>query len=282
MRIGDLDALHLEKLLADAEAGVTTSSPPPDILPKIEGEGEGAGEAEVKALEEEAEADNPRKRKRKEKKEAKRIAAIERVSEQGNKPFDETLLAIIGVLDEIKLQRNVAAWVRAGGLWGPDGRPRDTGTNTSASTGSEDERTTSDSVLPSSSTAVSPSHASETTNGSTVVDHDANAGENKNTDDRSARRKEKKRRRRRAQARVQAQGQVDGTNERGGSPPTGNDAVSSVDPEKAAERDSATPEAPASSPVMWFEHPETLQFWVARGKKALEKLRIPILHGVER
>jgi len=33
--------------------------------------------------------------------------------------YDETLLAVIGVLDEIKQQSNVAGWIRAGGLWGP-------------------------------------------------------------------------------------------------------------------------------------------------------------------
>jgi len=33
--------------------------------------------------------------------------------------YDETLLAVIGILDEVKEQSNVAAWIRAGGLWGP-------------------------------------------------------------------------------------------------------------------------------------------------------------------
>ncbi|KAL4071940.1 hypothetical protein V8B97DRAFT_1941792 [Scleroderma yunnanense] len=33
-------------------------------------------------------------------------------------PFDVTLLTVIGILDEIKHQSNVAAWIRAGGLWG--------------------------------------------------------------------------------------------------------------------------------------------------------------------
>ncbi|KAH9927644.1 uncharacterized protein B0H18DRAFT_875536 [Fomitopsis serialis] len=37
--------------------------------------------------------------------------------------YDETLLAVVGVLDEVHCQRNVAAWVRAGGLWGPGGVP---------------------------------------------------------------------------------------------------------------------------------------------------------------
>jgi hypothetical protein len=34
-------------------------------------------------------------------------------------PYDATLLAIIGVLDALKGQSNVAGWIRAGGLWGP-------------------------------------------------------------------------------------------------------------------------------------------------------------------
>jgi hypothetical protein len=37
--------------------------------------------------------------------------------------YDETLLAVIGVLDEIKGQSNVAGWIRAGGLWGLPGDP---------------------------------------------------------------------------------------------------------------------------------------------------------------
>ncbi|KAF9220659.1 hypothetical protein BS17DRAFT_713875 [Gyrodon lividus] len=33
-----------------------------------------------------------------------------------NEPFDVTLLAVIGILDVVKLQSNVAAWIRGGGL----------------------------------------------------------------------------------------------------------------------------------------------------------------------
>ncbi|KAI6001915.1 hypothetical protein EDD15DRAFT_1561690 [Pisolithus albus] len=33
-------------------------------------------------------------------------------------PLDPTLLAVVGILDEIKHQSNVAGWIRAGGLWG--------------------------------------------------------------------------------------------------------------------------------------------------------------------
>jgi hypothetical protein len=40
--------------------------------------------------------------------------------------FDPTLVAVIGVLEEIKKQTNVAGWIRAGGLWAghdPPSRP---------------------------------------------------------------------------------------------------------------------------------------------------------------
>ncbi|EIM80686.1 uncharacterized protein STEHIDRAFT_150391 [Stereum hirsutum FP-91666 SS1] len=39
--------------------------------------------------------------------------------EEGEVVYDETLLAIIGIFNEAKVQSNVAAWVRSGGLWGP-------------------------------------------------------------------------------------------------------------------------------------------------------------------
>lgn len=32
--------------------------------------------------------------------------------------YDETLLAIIGVLDHVQGESNVSGWIRAGGLWG--------------------------------------------------------------------------------------------------------------------------------------------------------------------
>jgi hypothetical protein len=31
--------------------------------------------------------------------------------------YDETLLAVIGILDQIRLESNIAGWIRAGGLW---------------------------------------------------------------------------------------------------------------------------------------------------------------------
>jgi len=58
-----------------------------------------------------------KKRKRNGKREAEHKA-----SKAGPTPeiqYDGTLLAIIGILDEVKHQSNVASWVKTNGLWGP-------------------------------------------------------------------------------------------------------------------------------------------------------------------
>ena len=46
--------------------------------------------------------------------------------------YDETLLAIVGILDDIRFQSNVASWVRANGLWGPCPPQNSTGVDTDA------------------------------------------------------------------------------------------------------------------------------------------------------
>jgi hypothetical protein len=49
----------------------------------------------------------------------KRKRAAERAGAPPGAPFDATLLTIVGVLDALRTESNVAGWVRAGGLWGP-------------------------------------------------------------------------------------------------------------------------------------------------------------------
>lgn len=69
---------------------------------------------------------DPRKRKRRphKKKLAKgdeQIASLtEEITYQWWQHFDCTLLAVVGVLDAVKQESNVAAWVRQGGLWGSE------------------------------------------------------------------------------------------------------------------------------------------------------------------
>ena len=55
---------------------------------------------------------------RKEKKERKKAAkAAEIMKDSPSIKYDETLLAVVGILDTMRVQTNVAAWIRAGGLW---------------------------------------------------------------------------------------------------------------------------------------------------------------------
>ncbi|KAF9650397.1 hypothetical protein BDM02DRAFT_3061523, partial [Thelephora ganbajun] len=58
-----------------------------------------------------------KKRKRRGKREAERKAS--RANPVPVIEYDETLLAIVGILDEVKHQSNIASWVKANGLWGP-------------------------------------------------------------------------------------------------------------------------------------------------------------------
>ncbi|KAI0086807.1 hypothetical protein BDY19DRAFT_894235 [Irpex rosettiformis] len=90
MRANDLEVLRTEKILADSNQDVTDTSPEFDDF---------SAEAPAKS-------EDPTLQQ----------ALLEAQSEHENKAYDETLLAVIGVLDEIKSQRNVAAWIRSGGL----------------------------------------------------------------------------------------------------------------------------------------------------------------------
>jgi len=58
-----------------------------------------------------------KKRKRKEKREA--LPKVSRAEPVPGIEYDETLLAIVGILDVVKHQSNVASWVKTSGLWGP-------------------------------------------------------------------------------------------------------------------------------------------------------------------
>lgn len=58
-----------------------------------------------------------KKRRRKEKKKNKQLEKLLSAYTDRALKCDETLLAIIGILDALKLESNVASWIRAGGLW---------------------------------------------------------------------------------------------------------------------------------------------------------------------
>lgn len=256
MRSQDLLLLQCETARAEAAETIASSSSEKATQP----------EADPENAEE-----NTRKRRRKEKKEQKRLkAALKAGSEEQQQfpqTYDETLLAVIGVLEEVKTQRNVAAWMRAGGLWGPAKRPI-----AAVSRESDDahDRPPSPVLVSSSPAALSPT-------GDDSAMPDVNPGEEENAeacmDDRTARRKERKHRRqlvKRQQASTNPVTQPELL-------PAGNDARSTPVPETSVQRD-GTPEA--SNPTMWFEHPPTVQYWASRGRQALEELEIPVHHGI--
>ncbi|KAH9939622.1 uncharacterized protein BXZ73DRAFT_43390 [Epithele typhae] len=121
----ELDAFKAHAQAQDSSAQPVTASAETSSPAKAE------GAAEVEA-DSPATAESSQKRKRKEKKLRKRADRLYGYAQ--GKPivsYDETLLAVIGVLDAIKHQANVAAWIRAGGLWGT--RPPVSSASTTAS-----------------------------------------------------------------------------------------------------------------------------------------------------
>ncbi|KAI0338112.1 hypothetical protein BDW22DRAFT_1303235, partial [Trametopsis cervina] len=101
MRVKDLEALRIERMIAETETQRTTDSGEPSSSPSPP-----QGEAE------------PHRKKKT--KEEKKLQAAMLDPHHSSRKFDETLVAVVGVLDEARKQQNIAAWIRAGGLWGSE------------------------------------------------------------------------------------------------------------------------------------------------------------------
>lgn len=174
---------------------------------------------ETNAPEEEAEGEEalPRDR-RKEKKRKQREERLASLSPAELQPvdsegrpleYDQTLLAIIGVLDAIKHEDNVAGWMRSGGLYNSSRRPS-TPTHKKRRKSNESDRSTDAEEPPVS-------------------------------------------------------------------PPPSSPLVRSISGgEHSLEESTAIP----LDLYVWFGDRETFQFWVDRGKRALEELDIQVQHGV--
>ncbi|KAH9931743.1 hypothetical protein B0H21DRAFT_878914 [Amylocystis lapponica] len=178
-------------------------------------------------------------------------------------PHDETLLAVVGVLDAIKHESNVAAWIRGGGLWGPAGAPVERG------------RIHADG--PSAAQSRGPEEAQRTQMSDPNDDDDASTGHARSSAD-ARMPAGKKRKHREVRAAAEADDKA------------GNDMAVAADtaPQSPA-RDVADLSVDAaevietpSVPAMWFEDPSTLAFWAGRGREALQQLGIPVEHGIER
>lgn len=121
--------------------------------------------------------------------------------------YDETLLAVIGILDTIKAEDNVAGWMRAGGLWGP---------YPPASLSPTIEGTTSPSSVPSPTAPAATS--------------------------------------------------------------TGNDVA--LDPVQKPDKDGQADGAAEEQTLMWFDHEPTFNHWASKGREAVDRLGIPLVHGI--
>lgn len=223
--------------------------------PSADGVSEASAQTQEPAVEAEDDPEASKKRKRQERKLKKREARLAkeaavqtaegsapREAEDEGEAYDPTLLAVIGVLDEVKRQQNVAAWIRAGGLWGP-----------SSVSGEESAQVAEDGT-----SEEGPFEGTEKTSADAEPQ-----GESVELDEDGRDSGKRKRARHRSNA---------------SQSPAGNDRVSASSPDRKDQtRDTTTLSQP-----MWFEDPATLRYWVQRGKEALEELGIPADHGIER
>ncbi|THH32655.1 hypothetical protein EUX98_g1510 [Antrodiella citrinella] len=242
----DLDALQLEKAalqvfkeetVGQGEDAVEVSHDPEPISPE-DGHKEEIDEPTMATEEPTA-----KKRKRKDKKAKKAAALAASVAEfqaRREDPYDHVLLAVIGILEEVKVQGNVAAWIRSGGLWG-----------VSEGNGLDDKSLASrDSTV----------HCSTPS----TVDKDGT----------------------RESKRTKGSDELPSLHAEA----SGNDAISSTIP-SSSEPDATTESVVAardadgdsSAPApLWFENAKTIGLWADKGRKILEKMGIPIVHGIGR
>ncbi|PSR77097.1 hypothetical protein PHLCEN_2v8086 [Hermanssonia centrifuga] len=279
VRARDLEILHAkqeaETQIADLdpEGSLRDQSEAADMPVFADESAESTGEGAV--VGDDTHDEVPKKRKRKEKKEKNREARRLQVQADAQGAYNDTLLAVIGILEEIKMQKNVAAWIREGGLWGPDGIPADA--------------TLSAPPLPTpSSTAPSPDDGDAAQHDGDAAQHDGDAAQHDGDaaqhdadvangeagDDHQSKRRKRRSRKTAAAPDPDAEGVPH---------LAGNDSASVVSqtaelaPESAVVANLEPP-----SPPMWFDHPSAVEYWASRGRKILQELNIPLLHGIER
>ncbi|KAG1850524.1 hypothetical protein C8R48DRAFT_727460 [Suillus tomentosus] len=176
-------------------------------------------------------------------------------SQSSAEPYDPTILAVIGVLDEIKKQSSVAGWIRAGGLWDIVPVPEAEG-ESSVILPASDANMVEDLQSPTDSQEVQHLTKKEL---------------------RAAQKLAAKQRKRAEQTALSA-----------GQPvliadkeviPTGNDESTMADI-LVEDVPAAAPSVSVESVGMWFNDEQTLSYWVRRGRQALDSLGIEADHGV--
>ncbi|TDL23517.1 hypothetical protein BD410DRAFT_787363 [Rickenella mellea] len=216
--------------------------------------------------------------------------------------FDETLLAIIGILDAARNQSNVAAWIRSGALWAGHFP-----TTTTDLPGSDDTPSS-----PHPNPLVGNHVQSEVPGESRDADADADghtkpppssqrtdidAGPNdddKNESDLSADEDKPGQPPRKRHKRASHLSRATREGSDAGFVPAGNDATTAATsppgtsphmPSSSVAEDhgdaiSKQPEAESLDHNLWFEHEDTHRVWVQRGRLALDALGIPEEHGI--
>lgn len=190
---------------------------------------------------------------------------------QSKLELDETLLAVIGVLEEAKQQSNIAGWIRSGGIWA--NHFEDTNTRRSLGRQEVDEESLGDTAgvedvfPPSSQTVAGTDHNSDNDTPLIVERNVANrspspenpiaAGNDHST-----------------LADLSPERHM-GTNQINlmSSP------MRSVSPESKISQKPGRHIVDQELPL-WFEQPHIVAYWAKRGREALQRLGIPELHGV--
>lgn len=269
-RAKDLDLLELERARQSfAEEGAETEAADPQGEPSVEVrvplESQPVEPNSVEPQTEntdvvtESTAENEthasKKRKRESKKEKRRAALLADTRDPYSleEGYDPTLLAVVGVLDEIKTQENVAAWIHSGGLWGPAELNLREQALKSISEAPEakanEDRAISDPVIP---------------------DAEVSEGSDLSVNAEGGRKEKKRHRKKGSQDIVEPESSSKSSAHVG----EGTGANQELTDETATATD--TP------PPMWFEHPSTRSYWAHRGKDVLEKMGIALEHGIER
>ncbi|KAG1830224.1 hypothetical protein EV424DRAFT_1377843 [Suillus variegatus] len=161
-------------------------------------------------------------------------------SQSSAEPYDPTILAVIGILDEIKKQSSVAGWIRAGEAAGE----------------SIVILPASDANMPTDSQEVQPLTKKEL---------------------RAAQKLAAKQRKRAEQTALSAGQPVLIADKE--VIPTGNDESTMADI-LVEDVPAAAPSVSVESVGMWFNDEQTLSYWVRRGRQALDSLGIEADHGV--
>ena len=221
-----------------------------------------------------------RTRKRQEKKKLKKEKLLlekeqqleaQRKDESGKveeEHYDELLLAVIGILDRLKLQGNVAGWMRSGGLINVGDQETVLESNASIdspagtpSPTSENPKTTTTTIpianLPTTITSASPPISRAKRDGSTPPIQGPPKRRRLNPLDNSS----------------------DNETVDGPVSVVGKRALNS-DSEMVVAGPTTTISEESAQPLSWYEIPSVLSYWAQHGRKALAELGIEVVAGV--